>query len=65
MRAVALFLVLSLVASSGFGCAGQAKLVRALAKDPATVDLKVSTPWGSSEFHRSVPVCPNCKTNRP
>lgn len=49
------------------GCASQAKLVRALARDPATVKLKsdLETVYGRHhlEFERSFP-CP-CPTNSP
>lgn len=34
------------------GCAGQAQLVKALAKDPAIVTSKVVTPWGNGSFVR-------------
>lgn len=38
------------------GCANQAKLIQALSKDNATVDLKVTTIYGSLDFHRSMPL---------
>ena len=51
-------LLLCVVALMFQGCAtdGTAKLVRELAKDPATVKVKIITPYGMSlDFERSFP----------
>ena len=40
------------------GCAsdGMAKIIKELKNDPATVDVKVMSPWGVAiDFHRSFP----------
>jgi hypothetical protein len=34
------------------GCVNLAPTVRALAKDPAKVDVEISTPWGKATLHR-------------
>lgn len=34
------------------GCTGQARLVKALAKDPAIVSAKIVTPWGNASLVR-------------
>lgn len=37
------------------GCISAGKLARELAKDPATVSLRLSTPWGALDFVRLNP----------
>lgn len=34
------------------GCANTPALLRALAKDPATVSVRIGTPWGTQMFTR-------------
>lgn len=56
--------ILSILASAGLllpatGCVSGgnvAKALHELAHDPAMVDAKIITPWGSAEIHRQVPV---------
>lgn len=47
--------LLSAVLVLGLGCASEAKFVAAMAKDPATSHLRVTTMWGSLEYSRTVP----------
>jgi len=35
------------------GCASSARIVKALAKDPASWQITVTTPWGSAEYVRT------------
>lgn len=50
MKKLALLLVLPLC-----GCLSMGKVVEQLKNDPATVDLTVTTLYGSVGFHRSFP----------
>lgn len=52
MKTLSTKLIILLTALILCGCANQATLVRALAKDPATVSSKVVTPWGTAQFTR-------------
>ena len=48
--------ILALPLLSGCASDGLAKVVRELKNDPATVDLKIVSPWGVGiDFHRSNP----------
>lgn len=52
---IGLSLVVVLVLISGCATSNGVKLATALAGDPATVDLTVTTPWGGLVFHRESP----------
>jgi len=48
---------LAVLIGSGCVCpSGMSKLARELAKDPATVSLRVMTPYGSLDFVRANPL---------
>lgn len=51
-----LALLAALLLNSGCATDGTAKIIRELAKDPATIDMKILTPWGVAiDFHRAFP----------
>jgi hypothetical protein len=45
--------IASLTIVSSAGCSSEAKLVAALAKDPASWTVHVSTPWGTADYTRT------------
>ena len=48
-------LISAVILISGCATSNGVKLATALAGDPATVDLTVTTPWGGLVFHRDSP----------
>ena len=55
MKALRLLLVLSLFTTAGCMGPGISKALKELAKDPATVHLRVSSVYGVVEFSRTAP----------
>jgi uncharacterized protein YceK len=51
-----LLLTLTVISLLGTGCANVSSVVRAMAKDPATVHVRVTSVYGTVEVFRTAPM---------